>query len=110
MVIGILVQSIVWEQSISIVGLISGMLIAIDSLSDETLNLGPLALPFWRLYEFPFGNNSLIFFFFHLHIIQYTLQIKQYILHITCCILHITHYVLMFHIAHYILHTTRYIG
>ena len=43
------------------------MLYAIDSLSDETLNLGPLALPLWRLYEFPFGIISLIFFFLFTH-------------------------------------------
>ena len=33
----------------------SGMSISADSLSDETLNRGPLALLLRRQYEFPFG-------------------------------------------------------
>ena len=38
--------------------------ISVDSLSDDTLNWGPLALLLWRLYEFPFGIYVVNFHFF----------------------------------------------
>ena len=39
----------------------SGMSTSADSPSDETLNLGPLALLLRRQYEFPFGINIVQF-------------------------------------------------
>ena len=46
----------------------SGMSISADSPSDETLNLGPLALRLGRRYEFPFRIDIVQFSFFQFFI------------------------------------------
>ena len=53
------------------------MSISGDSLSDETLNRGPLALHLWRQYEFPFEINIVQFSIFS--IFQFSIHILYHI-------------------------------